>query len=87
MLKPIVFANAFTTIWVVAYVICLVFSALTPELIHNISKSWIHTLNLEAVQVTGSLDLGSSIFGAVTFGVFVWVISYAGAALYNRWSK
>ncbi len=87
MLKNTVFANAFTTVWVSAYVVCLLLSALLPNFVHSISKSWIHTLNLEAAQVTGSLDLGSAIFGAATFGAFIWIISYAGATLYNRWAK
>ncbi len=87
MLKPTVFANAFATVGVITYIVCLLLSAITPKLIHSISRSWIHSLNIEAVQVTGSLELGLAIFGAITFGAFVWVISYSGATLYNKWAK
>lgn len=87
MLKPIAFANAFTAVWFVAYIVCWLLSALAPELIYTISKSWMHSLNLDAVRGTATLDLGPALLGAVTFSVFVWVITYAGATLYNRLAK
>lgn len=87
MLKPYAFANSFATVGLVVYVLCWLLSAVAPDLLFAISKSWIHSLNLEAVKTVASLDLGSALLGAVTFGGFIWLISFAGAYLYNRWEK
>lgn len=87
MLKPMAFANAFAAVGAAAYVVCWLLSAFAPDLIFTFSRAWAHTINLEAVRTTASMDFGTVLFGLVSWTVFVWVVTYAGAALYNNWAR
>ncbi len=87
MLKSIAFANAFTVVGVVVYVVCRILSLIAPDLLFNIGTSWFHAFNLDAAKNVAPIDIGTFLFGAVTFGAFVWIITYAGTELYNKWSK
>ena len=87
MLKPVAFANAITTIGVTGYMFCMLLSAVAPDLLFSIGQSWFHTFNLNAIKVTASMDLGTFLLGGVSVGALVWIASYAGAILYNRFAK
>ncbi|MBI2031714.1 MAG: hypothetical protein HYT08_03810 [Candidatus Levybacteria bacterium] len=87
MLKSIAFANAFTAVGLGAYVACRALSLAAPDLLFNIGTSWFHTFNLDSTRAVTPFDIGTFLFGAVTFGAFVWIIAYAGAALYNNLAK
>jgi hypothetical protein len=60
---------------------------IAPDLLFNIGQSWLHTLNLASVKASLPMDVGAFLFGGVTFGIFVWITSYAFAQTYNRFSK
>jgi len=87
MLKPQALANAATTVGVVAFVICGIATFIAPDLVFGIAGSWAHSINLEAVRSTTPMSLGSFILGVITFGIYIWVITFAGASLYNKWAK
>lgn len=87
MLKPIAFANAFTLVGLAVYVVCRALSLVASDLLFSIGTSWFHTLNIDALRATSPFDIGVFLFGAVTFGIFVWIVAYAGAALYNTLAK
>ena len=87
MLKPIAFANSFTVVGLGAYVVCRAFTLIAPDLLFSIGQSWFHTLNLSFVKAVIPMDIGTFLFGGITFALFVWIISYAFAKLYNSFSK
>lgn len=87
MLKPKAFANAITTIFIVAYVICGILVFVAPDLVFSIAGSWFHAINLEVVRATTPMGLGTFVFGVVTFAAYVWGLTYAGVSLYNKWAK
>lgn len=87
MLKPTAFANAVTVVWAAAYLICFILTLVAPELVFGVVRSWAHSINIDAVKSTEPINIGSSLFGAVTFGAYVWVVTYAAATLYNRFAK
>lgn len=87
MLKPMAFANAFTVVGLGVYVACRILSLAASDLLFSIGTSWFHTFNIDALRATTPMDIGTFLFGAVTFGAFVWIIVYAGAALYNMLAK
>lgn len=87
MLKPTAFANAFTVVGLGVYVVCRALSLVASDLLFSIGTSWFHTFNMDASRATAPFDIGVFLFGAVTFGIFVWVMAYAGAALYNTLAK
>ena len=87
MLKPIVFANSFTIVGLGAYIACRALALIAPDLLFAIGQSWLHTLNLASVKAVIPMDIGTFLYGAVTLGIFVWIVSYAFAKLYNSFSK
>lgn len=87
MLKPMAFANAFAVVGLGVYVVCRVLSLVASDLLFSIGTSWFHTFNMDALRVTAPMDIGTFLFGAVTFGAFIWITAYAGAALYNTLAK
>lgn len=87
MLKPQPLANAATTVGVVAFLLCGILAFAIPDLLFQIANSWFHAINLETVRSTAPMDLGTFLLGIVTFGVYIWVLSYLGVALYNKWAK
>lgn len=87
MLKPIALANAIASIFVVAYTTCGIISFILPDLYWGILNSWMHGLNLELVKATTPMSFGTFIFGVVTFTAYVWVVSFLGASLYNKFAK
>ncbi|OGH15138.1 MAG: hypothetical protein A2860_00075 [Candidatus Levybacteria bacterium RIFCSPHIGHO2_01_FULL_37_33] len=87
MKKPVVLANAVTLTLLVFYFACALLSFIAPDFVLSIGQSWIHTLNLEAARPTSQISLTGVIFGAVTFGVSVWVVVYLTAFLYGKLEK
>lgn len=87
MLKPIALSNAVATIFVVAYTSCGIIAYVLPDLYWGILNSWMHGLNLEIVKATTPMSIGTFIFGVVTFTAYVWVVSFLGASLYNKFAK
>lgn len=87
MLKTVPFANAVTVVGVSLYGICRVVALIAPDFLFSIGESWFHTFSLEAVKVTPPFDLGTFLFGGITFGILAWVTAYASASLYNKFGK
>lgn len=87
MVKPIALANAITTVFIVAYVICGIIAFIAPDLLFSIAGSWFHAMNLQSVRATTPMSIGMFLFGVVTFGGYVWILTYAGASLYNKFAK
>ncbi len=87
MLKEKEFANAFTVVALAIYVVCRVLSFAAPDLLFGIGRSWFHTFSLDSMKVVAPFDLGTFIFGAVSLALLVWISSYFGASLYNKWAK
>lgn len=87
MIKATVLANAVTTTWLVAYLVCAFVAFFIPSLYWGILGSWMHALNLEIAKATSPMSFLNFVWGVLTFGTYVWIITFAGATLYNRWSK
>lgn len=87
MLKPQALANAITTVFVVAYVICGIIAYVAPDLLFSIANSWFHAINLDVVKAATPMELGTFIFGVVTLGVYIWVLTFAVTNLYNKFAK
>ncbi len=87
MLKPIAFANAFTTVWAVAYLLCFVATLVAPDLVFGIIRTWAHSMSIDALRSNEPVNIASSLFGAITFGAYIWIVTFAGASVYNRYAK
>lgn len=87
MLNAKAFANAATTVGLAAYVVCRVLVLLVPDFMFSVAQSWFHTFNLNSVKAVESFNIGTFLLGAVTFGAFVWIMTYATVSLYNKWHK
>jgi len=87
LLKEKEFANAFTVVSLGVYVVCRVLSLIAPDFLFSVGKSWFHTFSLDSMRAVSPMDLGTFIFGAVSLAFLVWITTYSGAALYNKWAK
>lgn len=87
MLNAKAFANAVTLVIAVFYIVCAALSFIAPDLIFSISRSWMHTINLESVKAPFNPDLGTLVWGIVTISVVAWVTTYATIYLYNSFKK
>ncbi len=88
MIKPIILANAVTTVLMIAYVLCALFVVLLPDLSFSITQTWFHFLNVGSVHgVATSINIGSVVIGVITLGATVWILTYRSASLYNKWVK
>lgn len=87
MTQPITLAHSVTTVWTAAYALCGVAAMVAPDLYFGILNNWFHSINLELIRSTTPLTLTSFFSGLVTFAMYVWVITFATAAVYNAWSK
>ena len=87
MLKPIAFANAFTIVGIGLYVGCRILTLIVPDLLFVVGQSWFHTFSLETVRGVAPLNIGTFLFGGVTWAVLVWIIFYFAAYLYNKLTK
>lgn len=87
MLNTKAFANAATVVMAVFYVICAVLSYLAPDLIFSISRSWMHTINIESIKSTFTPDVGTLAWGLLSLAVVTWITTYGTIWLYNRLAK
>ncbi len=87
MLNAKAFANAATVVMAVFYVVCAVLSYLAPDLIYSISRSWMHTINIESIKSTFTPDMGILVWGLVSLSALTWATTYITIALYNKWAK
>lgn len=87
MLKPVVFANAFTLVSLGLYIGCRVLSFVIPDLLFTVGQSWFHTFKVETIRGGAPMDVGTFLLGGITFGVLTWITFYTGAYLYNRLSR
>lgn len=87
MLKPKALANAITTVFATAYIICGIIAFVAPDLLFSVVGSWAHAINLDAVKATTPMSIGTFVFGVVTFGAYIWVFAYISASLYNKFAK
>ncbi len=87
MLKEVALANTAAVVGGVAFALCGLLAFVAPDLLLWIANSWFHTINLEAIKATSPMDLVTFLFGIVTFVVYIWVIFFAGAYLYNKLAK
>lgn len=87
MLNAKAFANAVAVVTAVFYIACAVLSFIAPDLIFIISRSWMHTINLEAVKAPFNPDIVTFVWGIATISVLAWVTTYATIYLYNSFKK
>lgn len=87
MLNAKAFANAATAVMAVFYVVCAALSFFAPDLIFNIAKSWMHSVNIESIKSTFNPDIATLLWGLVTLSAIAWVTTYSTIALYNKWAK
>lgn len=87
MLKPMAFANAFTTVTLGLYVVCRMVVLVAPDFMFSVARSWFHTFSLDSLRGDVEMDFGTFLFGGVSLAILTWVTMYAGAYLYNRLAK
>lgn len=87
MLKSVAFANATTVVVAVFYIACAFLSSIAPDFVFSLANSWIHTLNLEAIQIKAQPSIGMLIYGFISVSILTWITAYALIELYNRWAK
>lgn len=87
MLNAKSFANAMTTVWAVGYLMCALLAFFLPDIFFRIAGSWFHAINIQTIRATDNMSLPAFIGGFVSFGIYIWLISFATISLYNRFSK
>ena len=87
MLKPFAFANAFTAVGLLLYVVCRILSLLVPDVLYIVGQSWFHTFSLGSSKTVAPLEIGTFVFGGISLALLVWVSAFAVAWFYNRWPK
>lgn len=87
MLKAVPFANAVTTVFTSAFVLCAIAAFVFPDLFWGILSTVSHSINLETVKATNAMSFGTFILGVIFFAVYIWVVTYTTARLYNKWAK
>ena len=85
MLYAKAFAHAITAVVLALYIICRVASLLAPDFLFNVASSWFHTFNVDSLQGTEPMELGTFIFGGITLAFITWITTYTTIVLYNRW--
>jgi hypothetical protein len=77
-------ASAAAIVAAVAYVVCLVFSLVAPDLLIGILQSWVHSISLTTLRPESTaFQPGPALVGLLTFSGFVWLTTAATAWLYN----
>ena len=83
MLQPTAFAHATTIVMAAIYVICRIFVGIMPDTMFSLMQTWVHTVNFESLKMTGTLPMGSFIWGLVVLTILTWLITFATISLYN----
>jgi hypothetical protein len=87
MSKPTILANSVTAVWGTAYALCGIAAMIFPNLYFGVLNNWLHSINLELLKSSTPLTLISLLMGLATFSIYIWVITFATASVYNAWSK
>lgn len=87
MSKPTILANSVTAVWGTAYALCGIAAMIFPNLYFGVLNNWLHSINLELLKSSTPLTLISFLMGLATFSIYIWVITFATASVYNAWSK
>lgn len=80
-------AHGATSVMVAGYVVCLALSYVAPQVLFTLANSWVHVLNLEAIQATVAVSLGTVLWGLVSISILTWVWAYATAVAYNYFAR
>ena len=86
-MKPVALANALTSVFLFAYLVCAALVYIAPNFVFSIAQSWFHGWNLDIVRASSPASLVSVVFGAVSLGVYIWVLAYLFGRLYAYWVK
>lgn len=86
MLKAKESASAMTIVWLSAYIVCFGLAYFLPSLYSGIAGSWFHSINLQMSNLPPTIGI-NTLVGFVTFGLVVWVMTYAFVTLYNKLAK
>lgn len=81
-MKPVALANALTSVFLFAYLACAALVYIVPDFVFSVAQSWFHGWNLAVVRVSSPASLVSVVFGAVSLGVYIWVLTYLFGRLY-----
>jgi hypothetical protein len=77
-------ASATALVAAAAYVICLVVSAVAPDLLLGVLQTWAHSVSVAPFRAESTaFQPGSALVGLLTFSGFVWLTTAATAWLYN----
>ena len=87
MLNAKKFANAVTTVWLISYLLCALFAIFLPDVFFSVAGSWFHAINIEAVRAPDKMSILTFVQGVISFGIYVWVLTFAAISLYNRFNK
>lgn len=87
MLNSQAFAQAVAIVTGAVFVICRLLSAITPQFIFTVGQSWFHTINLGSVAASSGMTVSAFILGLASSVVVSWLMAYAVAELYNRFTK
>jgi hypothetical protein len=87
MSKPAILANAVAAVWGTAYALCGIAAMIFPNLYFGVLNNWFHSINLELIKSTTPLTPTLFLMGLATFSIYIWVITFATASVYNAWSK
>lgn len=87
MFKPTILANSVTAVWGSAYALCGIAAMIFPNLYFGVLNNWFHSINLELIKSATPLAFTSFLVGLVTFSLYIWVVTFVTATVYNAWSK
>lgn len=81
----IAFAHASAVVTGGVYVFCALAVALLPDLSRAVTESWFHALDLGKIW-TGA-PRGNFVLGLASAAGGSWIVSWAFASLYNKFTK
>lgn len=87
MIQSKTVANAVTTVFAITYIACAVIAFIAPDFSFGVLSTWFHAFNLNPVKATTQMAIPSTIFGFITFSMYIWVTTFAIATLYKKWAK
>ena len=84
--EPNTTAQALAIVGGMWYVLCVLWVFVSKSSYMGVMSSWFHGVDFKSLPPT-TPDLGSIIFGLVTFVGFAWVSGYLFAVFYNQFLK
>ncbi len=79
-------ANATAVVGGAAYLICVAWVYFSRSSYMGIMSSWFHGIDFKELP-TKQFELGSALWGFITFTVFLWLVGYFWAYFYNKFTK